>query len=86
MGTPYFDRVVVHLPVGKDLIIEARNVEHPYIGTMTLNGKPYDRNYLEHDTLLKGCTISYQMQAEPNRHRGTAAKAAPYSFTNELGK
>ena len=86
LGTPYFDRVVVHLPVGKDLIIEARNVEHPYIGTMTLNGKPYDRNYLEHDTLLKGCTISYQMQAEPNRHRGTAAKAAPYSFTNELGK
>ena len=86
LGTPYFDHMTIHLPTGKTLVIEAKNVEHPYIGTMTLNGQPYDQNYLEHATLLEGGTISYQMQPQPNRLRGTAPESAPYSFTNELSK
>ena len=84
LGTPYFTDMTLHLPQGRTLTIKAHDVEHPYIGGMTLNGQSYDRNYLEHADLLKGGTIVYQMQPKPNRQRGTAADAAPYSFTNEL--
>ena len=86
LGTPYFHHVTVHLPQGKDIRIEADNVQYPYIGQMTLNGQPYDRNYLEHGQLTQGAVISYQMQAQPNQQRGISDEAAPYSFTNELEK
>jgi len=86
IGTPYFPRAVIHLPDGHDITIDATDVEHPYIGQMTLNGQPYDRNYLEHSALIRGGSISYRMQPSPNLTRGTAPASAPYSFTNELEK
>ena len=92
LGTPYFDKVTVHLPQGKTLTIDATvpgaspSGLPPYIGTMTFNGQPYDKNYLEHADLLKGGHIVYRMQAQPNRQRGTSADAAPYSFSTEKSK
>lgn len=98
IGSPYFDRVTLHLPssVSGDLqyptlTIEARNLNanlnaNPYIGAMTLNGRNYDRNYLEHSDLTKGGSIVFQMQAEPNRQRGTSEEALPYSFSKEVSE
>ena len=83
LGSPYFDRVKLHLPTNKELTIEARNVSQPYIGTMTVNGQPYDRNYLEHSELIKGGSIVYGMQGTSNRQRGISNSALPYSFTKE---
>ena len=85
LGTPYFDKMTLHLPEGKTLTIRTDNnsKENRYIGQMTFNGQPYDRNYIEHDALLKGGTIGYQMQAQPNRQRGIAEEAAPYSFSKD---
>ena len=80
IGSPYFDRVTLHLPKNKKFTIEAHDVTQPYIGTMKMNGRPYDRNYLEHTELIKGGSIVYQMQATPNRKRGISAQAQPYSF------
>ena len=81
IGSPYFDRVTLHLPDNKKFTIEAHHVTQPYVGSMTVNGRPYDRNYLEHTELIKGGSIVYQMQAKPNRKRGISDKALPYSFT-----
>ena len=86
LGTPFFPKAVVHLPGGRDLTIEASGAEHPYIGSMTVDGQPYDRNYLEHSDIIRGARIRYQMQPRPNLTRGTQPAAAPYSFTNELEK
>ena len=80
IGSPYFDRVTLHLPDNKKFTIEAQDVTQPYIGSMTVNGRPYDRNYLEHTELIKDGSIVYQMQAKPNRKRGISAQAQPYSF------
>ena len=81
LGSPYFDRVTVHLPTGRTLTIEALDVEYPYIGSMTFNGSTYNRNYVEHTDLLQGGRIVFLMQSEPNYERGTAPESAPYSFT-----
>jgi len=84
VGTPYFDKLTLHLHGGKTLTITAHDngPHHRYISSMTLNGQPYDRNYLDHATLMRGGTISFQMQERPNRQRATSADAAPYSFSN----
>ena len=86
VGTPYFDHIALHLPTGKKLTIDARSVNSPYIGKMTFNGQSYDKNYLEHTQLLKGGSIVFDMQSQPNRLRGISSESFPYSFTNELKK
>ena len=83
LGTPYFRKATLHLAGGKDLVIEATNTAHPYVQQMTFNGAAYDRNYLRHTDLLGGGTIHFDLGAQPNRQRGVAAEAAPYSFSKE---
>ena len=84
IGAPYFDKITVHLPQGKPLVIETRNADKPYIGSMKMNGQSYDRNYFEHSELTKGGTIVCQMQDTPNLTRGITDDALPYSFTKEI--
>ena len=80
MGTPYFDKVTLHLENGKNVTL-TRDGEGCYIQSMTLNGKQYSRNYLDHATLLAGGAIHFRMGEAPNTRRGTASADAPYSFT-----
>ena len=82
IGTPYFNKMTLHLPAGKTLTIKANDVKNPYIGSVTFNGKSYPQNYFNHTDLTAGGTIDYQMQAQPNYQRGVDAGAAPYSFSN----
>ena len=53
---------------------------------MKLNGKEYTKNYLTHQDLLNGASISFKMDAKPNQQRGTKETDFPYSFSNEFKK
>ncbi|MCR5471445.1 MAG: GH92 family glycosyl hydrolase [Prevotella sp.] len=88
LGAPYFKRVTLHLPEGKTLVIRAdsNSAENCYVSEMTLNGAPYDKNYLEHTDLLAGGSIDYRMSSKPNHQRGTQASCLPYSYSNETAK
>ena len=70
------------------MVFDAPNnsCKNRYVDQMLLNGTPHDKNFLTHDQLLQGGTITYTMSATPNRQRGTADSAVPYSFTKELKK
>ena len=81
IGTPYFDHVTLHLENGK-LVTITREGKGCYIQSMTIDGKPYTRNYLEHERLLQGCDIRFVMGDTPNTKRGTAPRDLPYSFSN----
>lgn len=85
LGTPLFKSVKLHLENGKTVSIIAgnNNAENKYIKNMTVNGKLYSRNYLTHEQLLSGATISYQMDHTSNNTRGIAVSDAPYSFSKE---
>ena len=86
LGTPYFNKVTLHLENGNTMTIKAEgnSRSNRYIDSMTLNGKPYTKNYLTHADIMKGGTIVCAMSAEPNRSRGTQEADFPYSFTNEI--
>lgn len=88
LGTPYFKQVKLHLENGKTVTIAAPGNDDSkrYISTMTLNGKTYTKNYLTHEELLKGSSISYTMGTTPNKQRGTKPTDFPYSFSGELKK
>lgn len=88
LGTPYFKEMKLHLENGKTVTISAPNNgdDKRYISSMTLNGKEYTKNYLTHQDLLNGTSISYKMDAKPNQQRGTKESDFPYSFSNEFKK
>ena len=88
LGTPYFKEMKLHLENGKTVTISAPNNgdDKRYISSMTLNGKEYTKNYLTHQDLLNGASISFKMDAKPNQQRGTKESDFPYSFSNEFKK
>ena len=85
LGTPYFKKLTINLENGKKVIINAANNSdnNVYINSMTLNGKPYDLNWLGHQTLMQGVVINDSMSAQPNKKRGIKAEDFPYSLSNE---
>lgn len=63
-GAPQFPKFTLHLADGKTFTILAEGLseEHKYIDSITLNGKPYTKNYITHDDILKGGTLVYKMK------------------------
>jgi len=81
IGTPLFDKATLDLPGGK-VVITAKNnsEENKYIQSMTINGKPWDNNWLPHSALEKGGEIEFVMGPQPSKW-GTAPDQRPYSLT-----
>jgi predicted alpha-1,2-mannosidase len=65
LGTPLFRRATVHLPGGRDLVIEADAPQHAYWSGVSVNGTSWDRLVVPHETLAAGGTLSFTMSAEP---------------------
>ncbi|WP_294469832.1 glycoside hydrolase domain-containing protein [uncultured Bacteroides sp.] len=57
--------------------------ENRYFREMKYNGKKYDKNFLEHSSLIKGAKIKFDMSSEPNYKRGTERDAFPYSLSDK---
>ncbi len=53
----------------------------PYVDKVTLNGAVLDRNYVTRDELRAGGELVFTMSPVPNKVRGTAPRAAPYSLS-----
>lgn len=85
LGSPLFKSIKLNLENGKQVIINAdnNNKHNRYISTMTLNGKPYTKNYVTHEQLLNGAVIDYKMSSTPNIERGTKDNDFPYSFSRD---
>lgn len=85
LGAPLFKNVKIHLSNGKKITISAPDNSHEnrYIHEMQLNGKKYSKNYLNHQALIKGAKIRFEMSDRPNYKRGTNRNDFPYSFSDK---
>ena len=83
IGSPLFRKATVKLENGKKIVIEAPDnaPENRYIGTMKLDGKRYDRNFIRWSDLVKGAKIDFAMQPDPAYKRGVDPQDAPYSLS-----
>jgi predicted alpha-1,2-mannosidase len=71
--SPVFDRIVYTLPAGNSTFtITAHNnlPEHLYIQSARLNGKPYNRCFIDHADILKGGVLELMMGPKPNPEWG----------------
>jgi predicted alpha-1,2-mannosidase len=83
LGAPLFKKLTLTLENGKTVTINspANSVVNKYVSTMTVNGKPYDFNWLSHKALMQGAIINFGMSATPNKGRGIKEVDFPYSFS-----
>lgn len=85
LGAPLFQKMTLTLENGKKLVINApqASASNKYVSQVKRNGVSYNLNWIDHNDLLKGGVIDFQMSANPNRQRGTDPKAFPYSFSSK---
>ena len=86
IGRPFVARAAIRLSNGHTFTVSADPLDdaHPYVGAVTLNGKPLNRVYLHHAELLAGGELHFSMQAQPNTTWGTTVAARP-SATSRYG-
>ena len=69
IGRPLFDRVDISLPDRNVFSIVTKNnsSENKYIKSVTLNGRPLDEPFLNHQDIARGGTLEIVMSAEPTK-------------------
>jgi predicted alpha-1,2-mannosidase len=83
IGRPFVDRAVLNLPNGKRFSVVAEHLDaaHPYIGQVTLNGRPLEHSAIRHQDIMAGGELRFTMQAAPNRQWATRSSERPYSMS-----
>jgi len=72
IGSPLFDKVTLNLENGKQFIIKAKNVnaDNYYIQSAYLNGEKYDACFLNHEVIMNGGEIEFNMGPTSNKTAG----------------
>lgn len=83
IGRPFVDKAALNLPNGKRFTVRAEGLadDKPYVGKVTLNGKPLTRAYLRHDEIVAGGELVFTMSATPNKTWATKVADRPTSLT-----
>jgi predicted alpha-1,2-mannosidase len=80
-GSPVVDGATIQLPQNKKMVIRVKNnaKDNIYIQSVLLNGKPYHKTYIDHETLIKGGVLVFTMGARPHPTWGKNAESWPAS-------
>ncbi len=83
LTAPLFERSRVNLGGGRELLIEAKRTspEDKYIQSVTVNGQPLDRLWIEHETLARGAHLVFTLGLQPNKSLATEERHMPPSLT-----
>src|SRR6056297_2427180 len=81
IGSPLFDKVTIHLENGNQFVIRAEHnsPENVYVQNVSLNGEDWLNGYLDHDVLLDGGTLVFEMGPRANQKWASTKGAAPDS-------
>ncbi|WP_157244393.1 GH92 family glycosyl hydrolase [Nonomuraea typhae] len=68
VGSPLFTKATVHLPSGKDLVINApgNSAANVYVQGLKVNGRAWTSTSLPHDLLAGGAVLDFTMGAKPS--------------------
>lgn len=70
--TPVFDRIDIHVGNVKFFTISTQNniSGNTYIQSAKLNGKPYNKCYLDYQDIMNGGSLEIVLSSEPNKNWG----------------
>jgi len=72
LTSPYFKQTVIHLENGRNFKLIAKNgsSKNVYIKSATLNGKAFNQAWIEHQDLVKGGELIFEMDSKPSKTWG----------------
>lgn len=76
-GSPLLQHVILHLDNGKIFTINVNNTGKPYIQSVKLNGKRYEKNYILHSDIEAGSVLEFEMGDQPNKEWGINTGSRP---------
>jgi predicted alpha-1,2-mannosidase len=84
IGSPLFKKATLNLENGNKFVISAENnsKDNVYIESASLNGKPWENNFIRFENIKNGGQLEFDMSALPNKERGVNAENVPYSLSN----
>jgi predicted alpha-1,2-mannosidase len=79
IGSPAVDKAVINFENGKTFTITANHntKQNVYISSAKLNGVDYTKSYLTYEDIVMGGTLEFNMDATPNKNRGSSEKDVP---------
>jgi predicted alpha-1,2-mannosidase len=83
IGRPFVERAVLNLPNGKRFTVRTVGLadDRPYVGGVTLNGKPLTRGFVRDAEIRAGGELVFTMSATPNKAWAAGVKDRPMSMT-----
>jgi len=83
LGRPFVDHATINLPNGKkfSVVAEGLSASHPYVESVSLDGKALGRSFLRHEEILRGGELRFVMGSKPNTTWATSAAARPFSMS-----
>ena len=68
IGTPLFEKATINLENEKQFTILAKQIsdKNKYIASATLNGKDYNKTYINHQEIISGGTLIFTMTNKPS--------------------
>lgn len=89
ISSPVFNKITFHLNPkyykGKQFVIEANNnsASNIYIQSAALNGKPLNKPWILHESLVNGGKLLLNMGQNPNKSWGNNPEDAPVSMSSK---
>ena len=83
IGSPLLDQAIIAVDGGKNFTVTANNNsrENKYVQSASLNGEPFNRCWIDHNEIMSGGELVFEMGPEPNPSWGTGNEALPYSMS-----
>ncbi|HUZ97030.1 MAG TPA: glycoside hydrolase family 92 protein, partial [Edaphobacter sp.] len=83
IGRPFVERATMNLPNGKKFVVvaEGLSASHPYVESVSLNGKPLTRSFLRQEEIVGGGELRFVMGDKPNKTWATSVAARPFSMS-----
>ena len=81
IGKPVFPETTVNLENGNTFTVIANNIseENIFIQSAKLNGETLDRSFINHDDIMNGGVLEFDMYNEPNKDWASTPEAMPPS-------
>ncbi len=85
IGSPIFKKAQLNLENGKTFSILAPNASasNKYIQGLKLNGIQHNKSYINHEDILKGGRLVFEMGNTPNKKWGISRRSVPPSSIDE---
>ncbi|XOV90844.1 MAG: GH92 family glycosyl hydrolase [Bacteroidota bacterium] len=84
IGTPAFEEIQINMNGGTTFTIQANNIsdQNHFIQSATLDGQPFNRSWIDHDELVKGGTLIFNMGSQPNESWASDENSLPVDVIN----